>query len=126
MSTVMYTLVPLARSRILSTTLRSPWLSISRALMVSKPQRTSFLMSSLRRVKGALMPAWMEEFRIKFCRACQPRFFCGLICVIPLRGRCGGMCRGSTPWTRELPNLKTKVLLTHILIYRPLQSNVSH
>ena len=65
MSTEIYTLVSPTRSFSLAITPWTPIRSMSLALMVSKPQRMSFLISPLRLINGARIPAWIDVFRIQ-------------------------------------------------------------
>lgn len=70
-STLMYVLVSPTRCRIFSMMAWVPVVSISRAVIISKPHRTSFRMSALRRVIGARIPAWIDELRMRFCESEQ-------------------------------------------------------
>lgn len=65
MSTEIYTLESPTRSLICAIIPSAPSLSRSRAVIRSKPQRRSLRRSPFGLMTGALMPAWIEVFRIK-------------------------------------------------------------
>ena len=98
MSRLIYTLLLPTRFFSASMTPCAPMRSISRAVMMEKPQRWSLERSSFSRMTGARTAAWIEELRISPCGIVSRFHDVAVRVLLPLREQCEGKFHGSHHW----------------------------